>query len=259
MTTPGVTVSSYPGERATLIGRLWVAKRATGVAVTSLNLRGRNRADLPSPIITASDTVWRGNDVTNRHDETICFHLGSGTLGDADRTLIEDNRIHHCGKLPAANHHHGIYVLHADDSIIRDNLIYGNADRGINLYPNAQRVLIENNVLDGNGEGIMFAGSTHSASSGNVATGNIISNSKIRWNVESFWPGEVGTGNRVYDNCLFASNPRSAHYNENGGVKPPVGFTAVQNLLADPLYLNRLLADFRLQPESPCQGYGPEG
>ena len=44
------------------------------------------------------------------------------------------------------------------DTIVRDNWIYDNTDRGIQLYPDADGSTITGNVIDSNGEGIVFAG-----------------------------------------------------------------------------------------------------
>src|SRR5688572_4109519 len=62
---PDVTLTSYPGERAKLVGRLWVDSNGDRAQILDLDLDGRNTSKLPSPMITGSDTVWRGNDVTN--------------------------------------------------------------------------------------------------------------------------------------------------------------------------------------------------
>jgi hypothetical protein len=49
------------------------------------------------------------------------------------------DRMHDCGRLPPTNHDHGVYVEGAVDTVISDSLIYDNANRGIQLFPNAQR------------------------------------------------------------------------------------------------------------------------
>ena len=64
--------------------------------------------------------VFARNDVTTNHT-AICFIVGEPTYGHARRTLIEGNRIHNCGVMPAANHDHGIYVEEATDTVIRGN------------------------------------------------------------------------------------------------------------------------------------------
>ena len=63
---PGVVLTSYPGETATLAGRLWIKRGADGVRVEDLVLEGRNPQGSPSPTVNADDVVFRGNDVTQR-------------------------------------------------------------------------------------------------------------------------------------------------------------------------------------------------
>src|SRR5262245_53685534 len=46
-----LTLTSYPGERAKLVGKLWIAEGADYVTVSSLDLDGRNAAGLPSPAV----------------------------------------------------------------------------------------------------------------------------------------------------------------------------------------------------------------
>ena len=156
VTRPGITLTSFPGERATVKGRLWVD--AHDVTVADLNIDGRNQTGLPSPSVTGSGNTFRGLDVTNHHTG-ICFSLGHPDWARAVDTVIEDSRIHDCGHLPATNYDHGIYVSAADGTIIRDNWIYDNADRGIQLYTDADDSRITRNVIDGNGAGIIFGGS----------------------------------------------------------------------------------------------------
>ena len=181
VTKDGITLTSYPGERATLKGRLWVF--SDKVTVSHLNLDQRSSVN-SGPRVNGTDDVFDDDDVTNYNTE-ICFILGDPVNGPAVRTVIENSRIHNCGKLPAQNGDHGIYASDARNIIIRDNWIYDNADRGIQLYPDSQGAQIYGNVIDGNGEGIIISGDGDTASSGNVIHDNVISDSKVRWNVES--------------------------------------------------------------------------
>ncbi|HEV7751679.1 MAG TPA: right-handed parallel beta-helix repeat-containing protein [Baekduia sp.] len=241
-----VTLRERPGARATIVGRLWVKRGADHDTISGLTLDARNRRGLPSPTINADDTELVGNVITDRHT-TICLQIGSPRYGRAHRTVVRENRIHDCGKRPSANRDHGIYVAAADDTRIVDNVIYDNVDRGIQLYPDAQRTLIAGNVIDGNGEGIIFSGQGRVASAGTTVRNNIIANARIRADVESWYPhgSRRGRGNVVRANCLFGGR---------GGVvdRAAGGFVAIGNTVADPAYVNRRNGDFRLAAGSRC-------
>jgi len=239
-----ITLSSYPGERATLRGRLRVKDSANFVTIEDLDLDGRHPGDtLPSPSVYGNDVVFRGNDVTNHHTG-ICFLIGSNDYGRAVRVTIERNRIHDCGVLPAENHHHGIYIEHADNTRVVGNWIYDNADRGVQMYPDSQSAYIANNVIDGNGQGVSYA----RESANNVVEHNVVSNSVLRWNIED-WELSGG-GNVARLNCVWTT--RTGSYAREGGVMVSRDFTAVQNLIADPQFANRAAKDFRLAAGSPC-------
>lgn len=238
---PRVTLRSFPGERAAIRGRFWVVRSATGAQVTDLALDGRSASGLPSPTVNADRVTFARNDVTNRHT-AICFVLGSEGYGDPTGTVLSRNRIHACGRLPSHNQDHGIYVSGADRTSIVDNVIYDNADRGIQLYPHARRTVITGNILDANGEGIIFSGAGRTTSSSNTIVGNVIAHSRIRADVESYYsPGTPrGRGNVVHGNCLFGGR---------GGTVAgsPEGFRAFENVEADPQFADARAGDFRVR------------
>ena len=101
--------------------------------------------------------------------------------------------------LPANNHDHGIYVEASDGAQIVDNWIYDNADRGVQLFPDAQDTYVARNVIDRNGQGVIFS----RESSGNVVEHNVISNSRLRWNLED-WE-LTGTPNVARRNCVWTT------------------------------------------------------
>ena len=258
-----IVLRSAPGFRATLRGRLWIADSANYVTFEFLNLDGRNRVHLPSPAITGDWVTFRNDDVTNHRAGTgprsgrgICFNLGFPGYGVSLHARIERNRIHDCGI--SDNHNHGIYLGLARDTVITDNYIYDNGDRGIQLYPDADGTTIEHNVIDGNGTGIAFGGDHSGVSENNIIRWNIISNSVKRWNVESWYSSGTppGTGNTVSHNCLFASNS-NPYYDSNGGIAVQVGFSASSNRVAKPRYVDRARKNFRLRAQSPCRRYAP--
>lgn len=219
--TPGITLRSFPGEHAIVRGRIWVTKDAPGSVLADLTIDGRNDRGLPSPTINGDGVAVVDNEITNDHSG-ICISVGSPEeFGRAEGTLIRGNTIHDCGELPATNFDHGIYVNSADRTVIVDNVINDNADRGVQLYPDAQDTLVAGNVIVGNGEGIIFGGNEETASSGNFVIGNVVTGSTIRADIESSWGGAVGTSNYVIANCIGPAGSASG-----------VGFSGIGNLMA---------------------------
>jgi parallel beta-helix repeat protein len=173
--------------------------------------------------------------------------------------VIERNRIHDCGELPSTNMEHGIYLSEARDAIVRDNWIYDNADRGIQLYPDADGSTITGNAIDSNGEGIVFAGAGSNVSTDNLVDGNVVSNSNLRWNVYSNTPGSPAHGNVLRHNCLWAGDA-PPDFGSHGGVETSSqDFTSKANSVVDPLYVNRDAHDYTLSPESECPLAGEPG
>ncbi len=253
--TPGapiVITSTDPSSPATIKGRLLTLPGGDWYVFTQLRLDGTNSTNLPSPTIGSDHVVFRNNDITDNHT-AICFDLiNSSQWGTAHYTTIDSNRIHDCGRLPATNNDHGIYVS-GYFTTITNNYIYDNADRGVQLR-GSQNGVVQHNVIDGNGEGVIFG---DLGANNNDVSHNIVSNSAIRWNAESWWgTGTVGTGNAFHDNCTFASNASSS-YDANGGISGGSGYSVASNIVANPGYLSRSAKDFRLQSGSPCAGAGP--
>jgi parallel beta-helix repeat protein len=252
-------------RRATIHGLVWASDSARYWTVEDLDFDGRNMRNLPSPIVNGDDTVWRHVDVTNhragdgRTSGGICFLLGdTSRWGIPRNTAIVQSRIHDCGV--SDNSNHGIYVAAtAGTTIIANNWIYRNGDRGVQLYPDAAQVFVVHNVIDQNGSGVIFSGVGRFASHSNVVRGNIISNSRNRWNVESWYPdgAAAAVGNVVAGNCLWAAN-QTPSYDEHGGVGPATGFTLGANVVERPLFIDAGRGDFRLVEGSGCAGYGPQ-
>ncbi len=251
---PKTTIRNYPGERATILGLLRIEVTAPDSVIKNLTLDGRADPAFLSPLIYADRAVLRNNEITNGHTD-ICVHIDSYYEDPPpEGVLIEGNRIHDCGKLPAANHDHGIYVGDAVGTTIRDNWIYDNADRGIQLYSNADRTSITGNVIDGNGQGVLFGGGDGQTSDDNLVANNVISNSTVRHNVEDSWGGAIGSGNVARDNCVWTG--RLDYYTgepvNSGIVGAAVGFTGFDNKIANPQYVGAGRNNLNLRPSSPC-------
>jgi len=245
-----IVLQPYPRESARIVGRIVVEGRSAHVKVRGLYLDGRNRRRLPSPTVNGRHISFVGNAVTNRRT-AICFALGHPRYGVARAVNVQRNRIHSCGQLPATNQQHGLYVNLARDTRIVGNWITGNADRGIQLYADARRSYIAGNVIDSNGQGVIFGGGGAVASSDNLIQGNVISNSRLRYNIESYFGSgrPIGSGNVVQRNCI-GGGAREA---ESGGVlSPSVGFEAIDNVVASPSFRSERQGDYRLALGGPC-------
>ena len=241
------TLTAYPGENATVRGRIRVDSRADGTVIEGLSLDGRNPENLHGPLIYADDVVLRGNDITNHHT-AICVAVAREYDDPMPHdVLIARNRIHDCGELPATNHQHGIYISNAVGTVVRGNWIYANADRGVQFYPNADESIVTGNVIYGNGQGVIFGGGESSSSDNNLVARNVITHSNLRYNVQSHWQGPTGVGNVARENCVYGG-ARPA----NGGIEiPHDGFVARGNRRRDPGFEPEA-GDFRLPAASMC-------
>ena len=255
---PGAPIhlTSAPGDRATIDGVVWVADSANDVEISALTLDGENRHDVPSPQINGDRVTLRGNDITNRHTG-ICVILGGAfpRYGIAIDPVVEDNRIHDCGRLPRTNHDHGIYVEGTRGARIVDNLIYGNADYGVHLYPDADGSLVARNVIEGNGGGVIVAGATGGeyprayASDHNLIEDNVISGSRSQPDLQTSWDSLRGRGNVARNNCLGPTSGSIAAVDS--------GLALDGNVRAEPGYMDLAAGDLRQRKGSPCAFAGP--
>jgi nitrous oxidase accessory protein NosD len=249
--TPGrpVTIRSYPGEAARIVGRVWMPRTADDLILRDLYLDGRNSSRLPSPTVNADRVSFVRVDITN-WGTGICLSLGNRRYGTARDTRITQSRIHDCGRLPATNHDHGVYLARARSARIFGNWIYDNADRGIQLYPDAQGTIVRGNVIARNGQGVIFSGNEEVASSENQVERNVIVDSRLRHNVESFYPvgAALGEDNVVHRNCVYGG----ARDDGDGGVQLPAkGFLPLANLRIAPAFADADGDDFRVVT-GPC-------
>ena len=246
MERPETTIRSVGRPRATIDGAVWVLPGARGARIAGLRLTSHD-PEFAIPLkVQADDVDLVGNNITASRSIS-CVLVGS------DRTvsglLIEDNRIHHCGR--SGKKDHLIYMADSRNAVIRRNLLVGN--RGgwaVHLYPNADGTLVEGNVIDSNRGGVIFAGSGGGATSeGNLVRGNVITNSSPRWNIEASWSGgPTGRGNGASGNCLFSTGPGAP-----SGLGPDGSFREAANAVArGPVYVDRQAGDYRLRRSSNC-------
>jgi hypothetical protein len=242
-----VRLTVAPGQSATIVGRLTVVMGADYVTVSGLHLDGVNDEHLQSPMIDANYVTFSYDDVTDEHTG-ICFGIGSPTWGWATGTLVTHDRVHGCGQMTRTdNYQHGFYIGAATNTRIEWDLIYDNAARGIQLYPDAQYTTIDHNIIDGNGEGIIISGSGGKASSHTTILDNIVSNSTVRHDIQSWWPrgNPVGVDNVVHNNCVWGGRGRAIDISAGG-------LDASNNAEVNPMFVNAAAHDYRLRAASPC-------
>jgi hypothetical protein len=92
--------------------------------------------------------------------------------------------------------------------------------------------------------GVVFGGDSRFASNDNVVEHNVIAYAKT-YNITTAWEGATGSGNIARSNCLYGG--------KLGDVGPMDGARSVQNLVADPLFVDRDRRDYRLDAASKCR------
>ena len=257
-----VTLMSAPGARALLRGYIWIKDSADGVTLSDLAVDGHDVAPITVQV-QGDRAILRRLNLTNRNklnsnNTGSCLLLGIVTAPAVD-PLVEQSRIHHCGG-GNGGHDHAIYTEFTRRAVIRNNYLYDNPGFGISMYPDTQNALIEHNVIDGNGYenrgNVTFSGEEAGgeydrdyASDNNLLRNNIVTNSRARYNIDSYYPTIQPGGNLVTDNCVW-----NAPW---GNMTSEGGFAYVANLDRDPLFVDRAAKDFRLHEGSPCAGMGP--
>jgi Right handed beta helix region len=251
-----VTLRSYPGERARLVGIVDIPNGSDYITLSGLDIEGTGEDGANTIKVYSRGVVLERSDVTNAWRGRSCLILGNNEGGgQAVAPIVRGNRFHECGDPANGNLDHGVYAANVLDGEIVGNLFYNSAAYTIQLYPNAQRTRVAHNVIDGSGRsmrgGIVFGGDGRFASGDNVVERNVIAYAATGA-ITAWWEGRVGTGNLARDNCVWGSR--------GDNITHEWGFTAVGNRVAEPLFANRGARDYRLVPGSPCLrtvGYDP--
>jgi Right handed beta helix region len=232
-----------PQGGATIVGGVVVGRDANRVVVSRLQIRGSGRGRAVVDV-RGSGAKIAGNDISGPgflNQTTACVLL-DGVRG----VIVDGNRVHNCTRAADRNlYAPGIFVRSALRARIVNNVVFHTLGDGIALSPNAQRTRVSRNLLDGNVSGIYLGGDDRTASSYNVITRNIISNSG-RWSIHSGWGKRQPGGNVVASNCVW---------NGFAGTFAGGGFSRAGNIFARPRYRNRP-ADYTLTG-GPCASMHP--
>jgi hypothetical protein len=210
-----------------IVGGVTITSGAGGAFVQHVAIRG-NGPGRAAVLVNADrahvvDSTISGTGYRDRN--TACV-LIAGSRG----AVIDGNTIESCTRATRRDlSAPGVFVGSAYKAVVTNNVIAHTAGVGILLGPNAQRTRVAHNLVDGNAGGVLITGNARTASSYNVVSSNIFSNSGGN-NVRATWPGAVGRGNAVVANCLwhgFAAN-----------VDAP-GVRLAGNVVTNPRYVDR--------------------
>jgi hypothetical protein len=242
----GFRLRSYPGERARLVGIVYIKNGATNITLSHLDIEGTGAHNTVK--VHATDAVIEDNTITNRGLGLSCMILGDNAgWGAAHRTIVRRNTFHDCGATANGNKDHGIYAANIADGQILNNVFWNTASYAIHLYPNTQRTRVAHNVIDGAGPsvrgGIIVAGDARYAASNNTIEYNVVAYA-ASYNIETYWETSVGSGNVARKNCVWGARL---------GNILGIGLSLVENLVADPMFVDRSAHDYRLSVLSLCR------
>jgi hypothetical protein len=290
--TANVTITSYPGEHATVAGFPYV--NGAGTTLSNLNFDLDKTGD-PWPAlckgsISGGATVTYGfdieaNNVTLEHsnvyvDPSIPMTqrgdgLGVGWSNRVSGVVIRDNRIHDVGFCPVEEH--GIYLNKTTGIQVYGNWIYNiPAGTGIQVWDGPINSHIYANVID-NTSSCIDVGGNSPVTAGNVIEHNVCSNmAGVQHPYKEYclnpgpgctgpdrgqplfdyWDsGTAGRGNRMQNNLSFCASAAhcSTSYASSSGVGLSGNF-ATNPQFADPSY--RTSHNYRVASTSPAAPWG---
>jgi parallel beta-helix repeat protein len=233
-----IVLQAYPGDRPVIAGRLKITGgffRVSGfVFVGSHQSRG-------SALIYVSGA----QNVTIFRNEIRDSRMSGVYLGDTYNpshnieligNYIHSNGIHH-------NLDHGIYYDNGRGGLIANNLIVGNKARGIQLYEDADDVIVTHNTVVRNMTGIVVGGDGSSTADRNIVVNNIFAfNSRL--GISTYWDEAVGSDNVARRNIVFGNGRRD--------IWVTGGLVVAGTTVADPRFANRSGGDYHLDRSSPA-------
>jgi hypothetical protein len=189
--TPNVTITSYPGEHATVAGFPYFSGAGTTLSYVDVDL---DKTGDPWPALCQGaisggasvtyDLLIAADNVTITHDNVYVdpsipmtqrgLGIGDGFGVHTSGDVISDNRIHDVGFCPVEEH--AVYIDDTTGTQVFDNWIYNiPAGTGIQVWDHAHSTNIYSNVIDGTSSCIDIGSNTND-STDNTAEHNICSN-----------------------------------------------------------------------------------
>jgi Periplasmic copper-binding protein (NosD) len=255
-----ITITSYPGETATVVG--WVSVDASYTTLSHLRIDGSNdlyrdghsgdagASGCPNGVsqplaLSGHDDILQFSDYFQSVASLRGTGIGIGFGGDGNNTVVRFNKIHDVGQCEAFDHL--IYLSHGNNVQIYGNWMWGDPHgRGVQLYPAPTNARVFGNVIDHAGEGFVIGNDSGENVSGNQIYNNIITGSTgLPWQnipgeaIHDYYVGAPGSGNTFHDNISYR-NP--------GGMGRLRRVRAYGNRTLNPHFINAAAHDYRVQP-----------
>lgn len=262
--TGRITITSYPGEVATIQGAVQVDGAYT--TLTGLKFDGSNTfysgsecsppgRSLSAIAIGASNTIIDHNEIYDSSTSLPggnAIYIGGG--GQPANTIIRYNKIHDYGS--CYHFDHAIYLGAGNNTQVYGNWIWnGRYGQGIQLYPNPTNARVYGNVVDTSCAGFDIDGT----STGNQVFHNVVANA-----TGCLYTPAQG-GGTICGVAITPSGPVAGSLNRfdnNDAWHDPCGVGSVANvemsgnISADPLFVNAATHDYRVQAGSPVASWG---
>lgn len=254
------TITNYPGEKATIRG--YFASRGPFVTLRNLYFDCSNSFHAANPcavqalglIIAGNDTILEYCDVTQSQAQKGSGILsGSSTNGTGHRIIYRYNRIHGIGQ--CQNLDHGIYLGYGNDVQIYGNWLWTNSHGwAFQIYPEALRALVHDNVADGFGGGAVISDNGSATCRDNDVYHNVFINMIHMVNTLTGFStngaGISGSGAVPGTNNKFRDNDV---YNCPDGVGSANNIANFGNTTVNPLFEDAAAHDYRPSISSPAE------
>ena len=259
-----ITLAAFPGERPVLRpqgnGEMDYPLRITTGAA---HFRVRRLVIEEAPLDTTVNVYVAAQEKPFPHDIEIAGceirrSTGTGLLAEpnSQRVRVVGNLVHGNG-LGTAHQHQGIY-FQGRDGTIAGNVVYGQPNGfGIQVRGGADNVVVANNTVVGNA----LSGIVVENTAGHVTVVNNISAFNGGWAVRGYDNGEgpVLPGNIAHDNIGFRD--RSGEFANSDRAVISFG---ENNVAVNPEFLDEQAHDYRLRSSSPARSggdvrYSPKG
>jgi hypothetical protein len=239
--TAPITITSYPGETATVAG--WVEIDASYTVLENVHIDGSNTLYPTHPAgVNCTDNVSQPLTIVG-HDDVLQYidyfqsvpalrgnAIGIGFWGDADNTIVRYDTIHDVGGCDFYDHL--IYLAHSNNVQVYDNWMWNDAHGwGVKLDPGPQNARIWGNVIDSAGSGFNFGNSSGTTpTTGNQVFDNVVVNSVGVDNPDINWShqGVLVTTPGLLAGSVGNVVENNDYYNSPGGESELAGVTSSQ-------------------------------